>query len=227
MRDEINEMFPERKEARQIMENTFLLAEFLKERTDYDPPRLRMGAVVHGHCHHKSIIKGVEHEQELFEKMGMDMRILSDGCCGMAGSFGYEEGKYDISKTISEHALAPAVRHAGLRDIIVADGFSCREQILQFTDRHALHTAEVLQLALHQGPGGPDGMRPEERFVREHAQAVRRSKLEALAAVGASGAAHWPGQRLSAAAGCSKLLALRWVSEAVNLSFAVVRGRYS
>ncbi len=80
-------------------------------------------------------------------------------------------------------ALLPAVRNSRPTDLIVADGFSCREQISQLTSRHALHIAEVLQLALRQGR--LDGDLPEAVMVRERAQALRSSKLRTLAALGA------------------------------------------
>jgi len=186
LRDEIHEMFPKRDETHQIMQNTFLLSEFLMEHApNYRPPLLHRGGVMHGHCHHKAIIKGGEHERKLLEKMEMGVRILTDGCCGMAGSFGFEADKYDVSTKVGEHALIPAVKHSGLREIIVADGFSCREQISQMTDREALHIAEVIQLAIRNGRGGPDGMHPETELVQKHASEVRKSKIQAGVAVGA------------------------------------------
>ena len=66
----------------------------------------------------------------------------------MAGSFGFEEEKYDVSMAIGELELLPAVRQAPADSLIIADGFSCREQIAQGTDRHALHLAEVIAMAL-------------------------------------------------------------------------------
>ena len=185
LRDEINGMFPEREETHKIMQNTFLLSEFLARETDFSPPKLHLGGVLHGHCHHKAIIKGAEHERKLLEQMGTDIQILSDGCCGMAGSFGYEAEHYDVSAKIGEHAFIPAVKKSALHDVIVADGFSCREQVSEMTDRQALHTAEVMQLALHHGPGGPEEGSPESELVREHAAAVRKSKVRAAAALGA------------------------------------------
>jgi Fe-S oxidoreductase len=73
---------------------------------------------------------------------------LDSGCCGMAGPFGFEKEKYEISQAIGERKLLPAVRAASLETLIVSDGFSCREQILQATGRQAVHMAEVLHLAL-------------------------------------------------------------------------------
>jgi FAD/FMN-containing dehydrogenase/Fe-S oxidoreductase len=184
LRDEIHGLFPNRKETHLIMQNTYLLSEFLVEKANYHPPRLRMTGVMHGHCHHKAIIHGAEHEKKLMQEMEMKVRILSDGCCGMAGSFGFEEHHYDVSAKVGEHALLPAVRQAGLREVIIADGFSCREQISQMSERHGMHIAEVLQLAINQGPAGPDSLLPEQKLVDEHQTAVQKSKIEAAAAVG-------------------------------------------
>ena len=72
----------------------------------------------------------------------------------MAGSFGFEDDKYDVSIAIGELELLPAVRKAPPDWLVIANGFSCREQIAQQTDRQALHLAEVLQLALHDGAVG-------------------------------------------------------------------------
>ncbi|HEU5403281.1 MAG TPA: FAD-linked oxidase C-terminal domain-containing protein, partial [Terriglobales bacterium] len=184
LRDEINGLFPERKETHMIMENTFLFSEFLMKKAHYRPPQLRLSAVMHGHCHHKAIVKDMEHEEKLLNEMGVGLRTLADGCCGMAGSFGYEDGHFEISKKIGEHSFIPAVESSGLKEVIIADGFSCREQVTQFTDRHALHIAEVLDLALRHGPGGPNGTRPETESVEEHRAALRKSKLEAAAVLG-------------------------------------------
>jgi len=70
------------------------------------------------------------------------------GCCGMAGAFGFEKEKYDVSIAIGELELLPAVRRASKDSLIIADGFSCREQIEQSTGRRALHLAEIIQEAL-------------------------------------------------------------------------------
>jgi hypothetical protein len=76
----------------------------------------------------------------------------------MAGAFGFERGeRYEVSMRCAERALLPAVRHAAAETLIVADGFSCREQIAQATGRSALHLAQVLQLALRQSPGAGKG----------------------------------------------------------------------
>jgi Fe-S oxidoreductase len=90
-------------------------------------------------------------EEALLKKMGLDFEILDSGCCGMAGSFGFEKDKYEISQRIAELVLLPAVRNAPAGTLIISDGFSCREQIAMGTRKQALHLAEVMQLALREG----------------------------------------------------------------------------
>jgi hypothetical protein len=89
-------------------------------------------------------------EQKVLGQMGLDAEILDSGCCGLAGSFGYEEDHYDVSMKIAERVLYPRVREAERDTLIVSDGFSCREQIMHGTRRHGMHLAEVIQMALHQ-----------------------------------------------------------------------------
>jgi Fe-S oxidoreductase len=184
MRDEVNELFPDRPDTHHLMENTFLLAEFLEKHSDTDRlPKLRAKVMVHAHCHHKAIIKKAEHEENLLRKMGAELHELTSGCCGMAGSFGFEKDKYDVSVQVGEHNLLPAVRRAGLSTPIVADGFSCREQVAQLTNRHPLHFAELLKLAMKEDGLGFRTM-PENEILAPHRAAVRKSKLRAGIAVG-------------------------------------------
>ena len=93
--------------------------------------------------------------------MGLNYEMLDSGCCGMAGSFGFEASHYDVSVAVGERVLLPAVRQAEDDTLIIADGFSCREQIAGLTGRGALHLAQVIQMALHEGPRGVEGPRPE------------------------------------------------------------------
>jgi Fe-S oxidoreductase len=90
----------------------------------------------------------MQHAVTVLKNMGMDVENLDSGCCGMAGSFGFEKEKYDVSLQVGELVLLPAVRSAANETLIVADGYSCREQIAQTTDRHALHLTEVIHLAM-------------------------------------------------------------------------------
>ncbi len=129
-RDELNGLMPKSKRAHRLMENTFLLSEFLEQKVkDYEPPQVQGKALVQGHCHQKAIMRLYD-EEAVIKKMGLDYQILASGCCGMAGSFGFEEDKYQTSLEIGERALLPAVRKAGRSTLVMADGFSCREQIL-------------------------------------------------------------------------------------------------
>ena len=79
--------------------------------------------------------------------MGVERKSLDSGCCGMAGPFGFEKGKIAVSQALGERVLLPAVRSADPDTIVITDGFSCREQIVQNTDREPLHIAEVLRMA--------------------------------------------------------------------------------
>ncbi|EDY20890.1 FAD linked oxidase domain protein [Chthoniobacter flavus Ellin428] len=161
-RDELHGMFPNREQAGRLQQQTFTLAEYLmKHAPGFEPPKLQRHALLHGHCHHKAIMK-LTQEEKLLEKMGLEVDKPDTGCCGMAGSFGFEKEKYDVSVACGERVLLPAVRSASPDTLIIADGFSCREQIAQLTERRALHTAEVLKMALDSGPRGPVGVLPEQ-----------------------------------------------------------------
>jgi FAD/FMN-containing dehydrogenase/Fe-S oxidoreductase len=147
-RNELLNLFPRDERAHRLSRQTFSLAEFLnKKANDFEPPQLQRYALLHGHCHQKSVMQMTD-EEALLTRMGVDFRSPAPGCCGMAGSFGFEQDKYELSAAIGELELLPAVRGADPSCLIIADGFSCREQIAQGTNRHALHLAEVLQIAL-------------------------------------------------------------------------------
>ncbi|MEO6904212.1 MAG: FAD-binding and (Fe-S)-binding domain-containing protein [Bacteroidia bacterium] len=150
-RDELCNLFPDNHQAKRLKANVYTLAEFLeKKAVDFKIPELKRKAVVHGHCHHKAIMK-MDAEKKIFKKMALDYQLLDSGCCGMAGCFGYEKGQhYDISIKAGERVLLPAVRNTEKATLVVADGFSCREQIDQQTDRKGIHLAQLLQLAIHE-----------------------------------------------------------------------------
>jgi Fe-S oxidoreductase len=125
-----------------------LLSEFLETHAPNFPiGKLNRKALLHGHCHQKSLMK-MNSEESVLRRLGIDFQTPAPGCCGMAGSFGFESDKYDISIAIGELELLPAVRRAPADWLIIANGFSCREQIAQGSNRRALHLAEVLQMAL-------------------------------------------------------------------------------
>ena len=189
-RDELCNLFPNDERAQRLSRQTFLLSEFLDNYKELIPlPRLERKALVHGHCHHKSVLK-INAEEAVLRRMGLEYQTPAPGCCGMAGSFGFEDDKYDVSIAIGELELLPAIRHTPPDWLVIANGFSCREQISQETDRHALHLAEVLQMGLHEGPYGPEGSYPETAIVRERDAAIRQSmRSTGLAIAGAAAGA--------------------------------------
>jgi Fe-S oxidoreductase len=163
-RDELPNMLPHDEDARRLSRDTLTLAEFLiKEAQDYDPPKLNRKAIVHGHCHQKAIM-GMSAEQELYSKLGLDFEVLDSGCCGLAGSWGFEHDKYDLSLKIGERRLLPTVRNADRDTVLIADGFSCKTQVEHATERRALHTAQILKMALDHGENGPEGGYPERHY---------------------------------------------------------------
>jgi Fe-S oxidoreductase len=198
-RDELTNLFPKDERALALSQQVFLLSEFLEQHAkDFPLPTLARKALIHGHCHHKAIMK-MTAEESVLRRMGIDFTAPAPGCCGMAGAFGFEKEKYEVSKAIGELELLPAVRKAPTDWLIVADGFSCREQIAQETDRQALHLAEVLQMALREATESPEGIPlfeaapqhyPEDAWVRPREATIQTSMRRAgLAVAGIAGAA--------------------------------------
>jgi FAD/FMN-containing dehydrogenase/Fe-S oxidoreductase len=144
-RDELVNFFPADPRAQRLRDQTPLLSEFLARTvTDFQPASLQGRKIVlHGHCHHKSVMKMTD-EVAILRRTGAEVELLDSGCCGMAGPFGFEREKFAISQALGERVFLPAVRAAGQETILVADGFSCREQIAQNTSRRAVHFAEVI-----------------------------------------------------------------------------------
>jgi len=173
-RDELVNLLPSDAQAQRLSTQTYLLAEFLQKKAPhYQPPTLQRQAIVHCHCHHKALMK-TEADQRLLGLLGLDFDLLDSGCCGMAGSFGFERDKYAVSIAVGERVLLPAVRNAADATLIIADGYSCREQIAQTTSRRALHLAEVLAMAID---GRCDARLPEAQIVEARARAQRQAKL--------------------------------------------------
>jgi FAD/FMN-containing dehydrogenase/Fe-S oxidoreductase len=189
-RDELPNLFPDDPDAARLKEQSFLLSEFLtKHAPDVALPLLHRRAIVHGHCHHKAIMKLTD-EEAVLKRLGLDYTIPDDGCCGMAGAFGFEQGDhYEVAQKAGERVLLPAVRQAANDTLIVADGFSCREQIRQNSHRQALHLAQVIQMALAQGPHGPAGELPEAAYTRQHVPPQHVQRRRALVGAGMAGAA--------------------------------------
>jgi FAD/FMN-containing dehydrogenase/Fe-S oxidoreductase len=191
-KDELPKMLPGDEDAQRLCKQAFHFADFL-EQEGFEPPKLAGKALLHGHCHHKAT-GGIDGERKLLEKMGLDVEAPDTGCCGMAGSFGFERGHYEVSMACGERVLLPNVREAGPETIVVADGFSCRTQIEQGdTNRRGLHVAEVLKLAHERGPGGPIGPYPERSSVAPPNGNGHRPGLVTVAVVAAlaAGAVAW------------------------------------
>jgi len=147
-RDELRNLFPLDARATKLRSQSFLLSEFLERHAPgYKPPQLSATVLLHGHCHHKSLM-GMTDEESVLRKTGAEVQSIDSGCCGMAGPFGFENEKYEVSQAVGERVLLPAVRNTPENALIVSDGFSCREQIFQSTGRRAIHLAEALQLGM-------------------------------------------------------------------------------
>jgi FAD/FMN-containing dehydrogenase/Fe-S oxidoreductase len=165
-RDEMIDLLPHDEDAKRLNQQTFTLAEFLaKKASVYRPSKFRRKALMHGHCHQKAIM-GMGCEEKLLRDIGIEATVLDEGCCGMAGSFGFGPEKYELSMKVGELGMLPRVRSAAKDTLIIADGFSCKTQIEQATDRHALHFAQVLRMAMWEGLCG-DGMDYPERMWLE------------------------------------------------------------
>ena len=140
-------------EARLLAERSELIEEFLARRAAAGKLSLRFkplerSVILHGHCHQKAIASTAPAHAVLSLVPGLDVKELDSGCCGMAGSFGYEAEHYDHSLAMAERVLLPAVRRASPDTILVANGTSCRHQIFDATRRQALHLVQVLAQAL-------------------------------------------------------------------------------
>jgi Fe-S oxidoreductase len=145
-KDEALEFFPDDLRAQRMSKQVWLLADWLAARApEWVTGRLEGAQVIlHGHCHHKAVFGGPVNEIALLKKAGAAVELINSSCCGMAGPFGFEADKFEVSKAIANLGLLPAVNSAAPATIIVADGFSCREQINQLSDREGMHFAEVL-----------------------------------------------------------------------------------
>ncbi|MDB5796745.1 MAG: FAD/FMN-containing dehydrogenase [Paucimonas sp.] len=156
-KDELGKLFPDDPRAAALASRSWLLGDFLAAH-DYQPPRFDVDVLVHTHCHQKSLF-GNEGERKLLRQLGARANFIDSGCCGMAGSFGFNPDHVAISRAVGEEVLLPAVRAQADATYILTNGFSCREQIQQETGRRVLHLAELLLLA-HEAahstvPGAP------------------------------------------------------------------------
>jgi Fe-S oxidoreductase len=150
LRDELPALFPRLSTARKLADNAKLLDEFLIAKSpQFIPPPLKGTALVHGHCHQKALV-GINGELALLKKAaGLLVEAPDAGCCGMAGVFGYDALRFDISRKIAERVLIPTIKNSAKDTLVIADGFACRSQIRQFCgDRRPMHLAQVLNLKI-------------------------------------------------------------------------------
>lgn len=148
-KDELLKQLPGDALATRLSAQTHLFSDFIAE-ADFDWPRLDASVLVHGHCHQKALF-GMKRETALLDKLGVRWTLADTGCCGMAGSFGFNAEHYDLSMKIAGQKLLPLVRAAQADTLIVTNGFSCREQIEHGTGRHTLHIAQLALRALESG----------------------------------------------------------------------------
>ncbi len=147
LRDEYPE-FVGTEAAKKVAANSFLLEEFVDREHSAGRLQLKTGGkgrkvLLHGHCHQKALV-GTAPTVGVLKAVGYEVTEIDSGCCGMAGSFGFEKEHYDLSVTIGNRRLAPAVKAAGEEVEIVAPGISCRQQIEHLAGRKAKHPAELL-----------------------------------------------------------------------------------
>jgi Fe-S oxidoreductase len=159
-RDELTNLFPKEDAAQRLRTMVVLLPDFLESvgyrPSQHNPELVGRKAIIHGHCHQKAL-GSMAPEEHLLRHAGLETEVLDSGCCGLAGSFGYETEHYDLSMKIGDRVLLPAVRSASRDTLVVSDGFSCRQQISHATERRGMHIAEVLAMSLQPGSARRSG----------------------------------------------------------------------
>ncbi|WP_432169157.1 FAD-binding and (Fe-S)-binding domain-containing protein [Streptomyces sp. 1222.5] len=185
-RSDAPELMPADQDVRRLAGQVRTFAEHLVHHApdDWRPPRLARQATVQTHCHQHAVMK-FDADRELMRRAHLDADVLDEGCCGLAGNFGFERGHHEVSMAVGELGVLPAVRGAAPDSLVLADGFSCRTQIEQGgTGRRALHLAEVLALALD---GNLPSDRPERLADRppEPSRTARWATTAALAVLAA------------------------------------------
>jgi Fe-S oxidoreductase len=180
-RDELKNLLPDEALTEKLSGQVMILSEFIQRNaTEFTFPTVQRTGIVQAHCHHKSIFK-VEDEEKLLKRLGIDAKVLDSGCCGMAGPFGFEADKYEVSQACGERVLLPAVRNAKSDEIVIADGFSCREQIRQNTDRYPLHLADLMKMVIKNEL--PKTGKPEAPVTKRIKSEATAGKLKASAAI--------------------------------------------
>jgi FAD/FMN-containing dehydrogenase/Fe-S oxidoreductase len=148
-RNELPGLFPHDNYVNKVTKNFFTLAEFINTKNvKFNFSKLNKTALYLAHCHHKAILNA-ENDLSVLNNLDLNYNSPDAGCCGMAGSFGFQKGiNYNISMQIGERILFPSIRSLENNALVIADGFSCREQIIHGTGRKAVHLAEVLATAI-------------------------------------------------------------------------------
>ncbi|MFI0449294.1 FAD-binding and (Fe-S)-binding domain-containing protein [Actinomadura sp. 6N118] len=170
LRDEAAELLPGDPRAKLLAESMVTLAEVVAGHVaahegDWPFERLDVAAVSQVHCHQEA--KGsYDPDRAVLERLGVETDVIGAGCCGLAGNFGFEPGHWEVSQACAERELYPKVREAGADALILADGFSCRTQVTQGTDRRGLHLAEVLRRALAEPSLGSHRPSPDPPLRR-------------------------------------------------------------
>jgi Fe-S oxidoreductase len=147
-------------ETELVAQNSFLITEFLARlaeegRLELALDRVAQKVLVHSHCHERAV-RGTDGTVAALKLLpGAQVQTIDAGCCGMAGSFGFEREHYDFSLAVGEDRLFPAVRAAGPTDEVLFTGMSCRDQVTHATGRQVRHPIELLAEAVRvNGNGG-------------------------------------------------------------------------
>jgi Fe-S oxidoreductase len=153
LRDEYHYLLPDNPDVKIVSDNAYTFEEFIAKLADENQLDLaftddQRKLLLHGHCHQKALVGTDSSKRTLTLPENYTVTEVDSGCCGMAGSFGYEREHYDISIKMAERRLLPAIREADIDTIAVAAGVSCRQQIKHGTGKQALHPAEVLRDAI-------------------------------------------------------------------------------
>ena len=168
------ELMPQDQDVRRLAGQFRTFAEHLVRHAPkgWQPPAVTRQALVQTHCHQHAIMKD-DPDRELMRRAHLDADVLDEGCCGLAGNFGFERGHHEISMAVAEQGVLPAVRAAAPGSLLLADGFSCRTQIEQGEPgRRALHQDAVLDL----GKDGHQHSQIHDRLGRRPSEPPRAAR---------------------------------------------------
>lgn len=195
-KDELPNLMPEDEDGVRLRNQAYTLTQFVQDKAPhFEIPKLNQKVLLQVHCHHKSVIDK-DDQKKLLAKMNAEVDMPEPGCCGMAGAFGYEEenGHCDVSMKVGEQRLLPAVIQTPTEQLIVADGFSCREQIKQGSNRQALHFAQALRFAQQESEPICEEY-PERRILLNNSR-FRPTAVEVSLFAGLIAGAVWMFRRL-------------------------------